>query len=370
MLRCGLLGETLGHSFSRELHAALGRYSYEYFEVAPAALGEFLTNGAFDALNVTIPDKQAVLPYLRAISPRARAAGAVNVILRRGGALYGDNTDFGGLEALLARLGTTLQGKRVLIAGSGGAASCARAVAEAHGAARAVCVSRSGKNRAPTYEAAYAQYSDTEVLINATPAGMAPDLDGCAVDLAHLPNLETVADMVYNPLRTKLVGEAQRRSLRAEGGLFMLTAQAVLAGELFSGAPFSAGTAEGLYRDVLRAKRSIVLIGMPGSGKSTLGAMLAQRLGREFVSTDALSEEAAGMPIKEIFSRFGEARFRETETAAIRGCAGRTGLVIATGGGAALYAQRRALYASAADRRVLVDGAPEETLKELMKVIE
>ncbi len=402
-MRCGLLGEKLGHSFSREIHEKLGRYEYELIEVAPEQLDAFLRARDFDGINVTIPYKQAVIPYLAGMSPRAAAIGAVNTIVNRDGALWGDNTDFGGLEALIRRMGADLRGKTVLIAGTGGTSRTARAVAEALGAARTVRMSRSGRDGALTYEAAYAAYGGAEFLIHTTPAGMYPDVDGCAVDLERLPHLEGVVDVVYNPLTTRLVREARARGIPAENGLYMLVAQAVLAAEDFTGEPFGGGVTERIYRELCFEKRSIVLTGMPGSGKSTLGAILAEKLGRTLYDTDAEIVRRAGTPITEIFQRHGEAYFRDLESAVIRDLSARGGAVIATGGGAvlrrenvdalkqngtvvfldrplqallptddrpladnaqklrALYETRYPVYTAAADVTVPVTGTPEET---------
>ena len=402
-MRCGLLGEKLGHSFSKEIHEKLGRYEYELIEVAPEKLDAFLRARDFDGINVTIPYKQAVIPFLAGMSPRAAAIGAVNTIVNRDGALWGDNTDFGGLEALIRRMGLDLRGKTVLIAGTGGTSRTAKAVAQALGAARTVRMSRSGRDGALTYDAAYAAYGNAEVLIHTTPAGMYPDLDGIAVDLSRLPRLEGVVDVVYNPLTTRLVREARTRGIPAENGLSMLIAQAVLAAEDFTGEAFGDGVTERIFRELCFEKRSIVLTGMPGSGKSTLGALLAETLGRTLHDTDAEIVRRAGMPITEIFARYGEAHFRDLESAVIRDLSAQGGAIIATGGGAvlrrenvdalkqngtlvfldrpleallptddrpladnvqklrALYEARYPVYTAAADVTVPVTGTPEET---------
>ena len=408
-MRCGLLGETLGHSFSKEIHEKLGRYSYELFEVAPDGLDAFLTARDFDGINVTIPYKQAVIPYLDELSERAAAIGAVNTIVNRGGRLWGDNTDFGGLEALIRRMGLDLRGKTVLIAGTGGTSRTARAVAEALGAAHILRLSRSGRDGALTYEAAYAAHGEAELLIHTTPAGMCPDVEGCAVDLGRMPRLEGVVDVVYNPLTTRLVREARARGIPAQNGLFMLAAQAVLAAEDFTGERFGGEVTEDVYRALCFEKRSIVLTGMPGSGKSTLGALLAARLGRTLYDTDAEIVKRAGMPIPEIFRTKGEPYFRALEREVIRELSRHGGAVIATGGGAvlrpenvdalkqngtlvfldrppetllptadrpladdtaklrALYAERYPIYTAAADVTVPVTGTPEETVKTILE---
>ncbi|MBE7007552.1 MAG: shikimate dehydrogenase [Ruminococcaceae bacterium] len=407
-MKCGLLGEKLGHSFSREIHEKLGRYSYELIEVAPDALDAFLTRREFDGLNVTIPYKQAVIPYLDEISGRAARIGAVNTIVNRDGKLYGDNTDFGGLTALIGRMGLTLAGKTVLICGTGGTSRTALAAAEALGAGRVVRLSRSGREGAATYEEARARFADADVLINTTPVGMYPNVNGTPVDPAWFPGLTGVVDVVYNPLTTRLVRLARARGVAAENGLYMLVAQAVLAAEAFTGERFGAETMERIYGELLFGKRSIVLTGMPGSGKSTLGRLLASRLGRTLTDTDERIVARAGMPISEIFQSRGEAYFRDLEAQAVADACQTPGAVIATGGGAVLraenvdamkqngvvvfldrplegllptddrpladdkeklrrlYAERLPVYRAAADVTVSVRGTPEETADDIL----
>ena len=411
-MRFGLLGETLGHSFSREIHEMLGRYAYELIEIPPDKLDAFMRARAFDGINVTIPYKQAVIPYLDRLSPRAEAIGAVNTVCRRDGKLYGDNTDFGGLSALITRMGLELRGKTVLIAGTGGTSRTAKAAAESLGAAQVLCMSRSGRGGALTYEAAYARYAGAEILINATPAGMYPDLEGCAVDLDRLPALQGVADVVYNPLTTRLVRTARKKGIRAENGLYMLVTQAVLSAEDFTGECLGREEIERIFRTLRFEKRSIVLTGMPGSGKSTLGALLSGRLGRPLLDTDGEIVRRAGMPAAEIFQSRGEAWFRDLETEVIRDACRRGGAILSTGGGAvlrqenvdamkqngtvvfldrpladlrptadrpladapeklrALYAARRPAYLAAADVILPVSGSPEQTANELLELLQ
>mgnify|MGYP002862024902 CR=1 FL=1 len=236
-MRCGLIGRTLGHSFSKQLHEGLGRYSYDLIEIPPEQLEATLRSGEYDGLNVTIPYKETVIPLLDELSPRARATGAVNTVVRRGDRLWGDNTDFGGLEALIRRMGLELQGRTVLIAGTGGTSKTAAAVAEALGAAEVLRLSRSSKPGVLTYEEAYEIRSHAQILINTTPVGMYPQVDASPVDLDRLPRLEGVVDVVYNPLSTRLVLEARKRGTPAENGLYMLVAQAMLAAGDFTGDP-------------------------------------------------------------------------------------------------------------------------------------
>ena len=410
-MRYGLLGEKLGHSFSKEIHEKLGRYGYELIEVAPERLDAFMRERAFDGLNVTIPYKQAVIPYLDSLSARARAIGAVNTIVNRGGRLYGDNTDFAGLEALIGHMGLDLRGRTVLICGTGGTSRTAAAVAEALQAGEIVRLSRTARDGALTYEEAYEKYAGAGILINTTPCGMFPDVGGIPVELDKFPKLRGVVDVIYNPLTTYLVREARAREIPAENGLYMLVAQAVRAAEVFLDEQFGVETVERVYREILFEKRNLVLTGMPGSGKSTIGKLLAARLGRELVDTDAEIVKRAGTPITEIFKTRGEAFFRDMESEVIRELSLTGGRIIATGGGAvlrsenvealkmngvvvfldrpveeliptddrplsddagkmrALYEARYPIYTKAADLALPVHGAPEDTVKELLEML-
>lgn len=332
----GLIGEHLGHSFSAEIHARLGEEPYELKELAPEEVGPFLKRGEFRAINVTIPYKQTVIPYLDGISETAREIGAVNTVVRRDGKLYGDNTDAAGLAMLLRRTGAEPAGRKVLILGTGGTSLTAKYVASSQGAREVIRVSRSGKEGAVTYEQAAAEHADAEILINTTPCGMYPRCGECPADLDLFPALKAVADAVYNPLRTNLVLEARRRGIPAEGGLFMLTAQAVRAAELFRDTEYPPETADRIFRQLMREKENMVLIGMPGSGKSTVSAALHARTGRPVVDTDALVEQKAGKPIPEIFREDGEKAFRDLESEVVAEVSARGGQVIATGGGAVL----------------------------------
>lgn len=330
----GLIGEHLPHSFSKEIHEKLADYTYELRELRTEELGAFLEKREFRGINVTIPYKQAVIPHLDEIDEKAKAIGAVNTIVNRGGKLYGYNTDYDGMAGLIRRLGIEVEGREVLIFGTGGTSKTAAAVARDMGAKSVTKVSRTASDGAISYEEAAAR--NARVVINTTPAGMFPNVDTQAMDLSVFPHLEGVVDAVYNPLRTKIVQSALSRGVKAGGGLYMLVGQAVSACEYFLGKKLAADTAEKVFREIARGKENVVLTGMPGSGKSTVGAILAASLGRTLVDTDAEIVRAAGMPITEIFASRGEAGFRDLESEVIAEVSKRTGIVIATGGGAIL----------------------------------
>ena len=333
----GLIGEKLPHSFSKEIHEKLAGYDYQLKELTPAQLPGFLQKREFKGINVTIPYKQAVIPYLDEIDEKAKAIGAVNTIVNRDGKLYGYNTDYDGMVALIRHAGLSLEGKTVLILGTGGTSKTAMAVAKDLGAASVQRVSRSGKDGAITYEEA--QRLPVQILINTTPSGMYPNPDGQPMDLSRFGWLEGVLDAVYNPLRTRLVLQARDNRAHAQSGLYMLVAQAAVACEHFLGKPLPAGTLDTVYRQIHGQKQNIVLTGMPGSGKSTVGRILAQEMGREFVDTDTEIIRLAKKPIVDIFAQRGENGFRELEGQVIQQLSQRTGLVIATGGGAILRAE-------------------------------
>ncbi|MBR5538041.1 MAG: AAA family ATPase [Clostridia bacterium] len=330
----GLIGEKLPHSFSKEIHEKLAGYDYRLQELTPARLPAFLEKRDFRGINVTIPYKQAVMPYLDEIDPKAAAIGAVNTIVNREGKLYGYNTDYDGMVALVRHAGLSLTGKTVLILGTGGTSKTAVAVAKDLGAADVRRVSRTAKEDAISYEEA--QRLPVQILINTTPSGMYPDPDGQPMDLSRFGWLEGVLDAVYNPLRTRLVLQARNNGARGQSGLYMLVAQAAAAAELFLGEKLPEGAMDRVYRQIHGEKQNIVLTGMPGSGKSTVARILAREMGREFVDMDTEIIRLAKLPISEIFARKGEAYFRDLEAQAVAEASRRTGVVIATGGGAIL----------------------------------
>jgi shikimate dehydrogenase len=335
-MKYGLIGEHLPHSFSKEIHAKIAPYEYELHEIAVEDLDDFMKKRDFNAINITIPYKQAVIPYLSYIDERAKKIGAVNTIVNREGKLYGYNTDFFGMQALIERAGITIKDKKVLILGTGGTSKTAKAVAEALLAKNIIVVGRKEKDDIVSYETAYAEHSDAEIIINTTPCGMYPNIDDSPVDLDCFPRLCGLVDAIYNPLRTVLVLEAQKRGIPAQGGLYMLVVQAVYAAELFTGKTIDDAVTEEVYMEILNSKRNIVLTGMSLAGKTTLGTLLSQKLDRRLEDTDDMIVNREQRPITDIFSSEGEPYFRDLETAMVRELAPQNGIIISTGGGAIL----------------------------------
>ena len=327
-MRCGLLGRSLSHSYSPQIHGMLGDYPYSLFEKEPEELSDFLKNGDWGGINVTVPYKKDVIPYLDELTPTAEKLGAVNTIVRRNGKLIGHNTDHFGFSAMVKASGLDVTGKKALVLGSGGASNTAVAVLEELGAEVTV-ISRSGSNHYGNLHL----HRDAALLVNTTPVGMFPCTGTAPVDLDLLPNLEGVLDVIYNPARTKLLMDAESRSLVTMNGLLMLVAQAKEAAEWFTGKRIDNAVIERIHGTLRRQMENIILIGMPGCGKSTVGSALAAQLDKTFADSDALIAELAGMPIPEIFAGFGEAVFRDYETQALERLGMQSGLVIATGGG-------------------------------------
>ena len=403
-MRAGLLGRKLGHSFSPRIHSFLGDYSYDLFEVEPEDLGSFMRSGRFDALNVTIPYKKDVIPYLSELSPAARAIGSVNTIVRRAdGSLFGDNTDAAGFTGMVRRLGVDPAGKKALILGSGGASLTAQYVLREMGASKIVVISRSGEDNYENLE----RHADASILVNATPVGMYPHNGISPVDLARLPALEAVLDMIYNPARTQLLLDAQARGIPCINGLFMLAEQARKASERFSGTSLDPALSEKIHAALRAETENIVLIGMPGCGKTTIGRTLSEKTGKPVLDADAVLTEKIGMPIPEYFAAHTEAEFRQEETEVLREICRMSGQIIATGGGCVtrsenrdllrqngrvfyiergldmlptdgrplsqrgklqdMYAVRHPLYLDFADVRIANSGAPEAAAEKIME---
>lgn len=405
-MQCGLLGRKLGHSYSPQIHSQLGSYDYQFFEKEPEELEDFLKNGDFTGLNVTIPYKKDVIPFLDELSPRAKALGAVNTIVRRNRKLIGHNTDYFGFETMLLSTGVSLQGKKALVCGSGGASSTATAVLKAHGA-NVVVLSRTGNDNYQNLN----RHSDAALIVNATPVGMYPNVEASPIeDLAAFPMLEGVLDLVYNPARTSILLKAEALGIPCVNGLRMLVAQAKESAEWFTGEPIDDSCIEMIYSRLRRQMENIILIGMPGCGKTTVGASLANILSRPLKDADAELEQAVGRKITEILPTDGEASFRSLESETLLDLGKQSGLVIATGGGCVtipnnyeklhrngtivwlkrdldllptdgrplsqtghlqeMYQKRAPLYARFADFSVENSGDPQETAEEIIQILE
>ena len=405
-MQCGLLGRKLGHSYSPQIHNLLGDYSYVLFEKEPEELENFLKTGDFSGLNVTIPYKKEVIPYLSELSPTAQKMGCVNTVLRRSdGTLYGHNTDYFGFTSLIRHAGLSVAGKKVLVLGSGGASNTAVAALKDLGASPVV-ISRSGENNYGNLHL----HRDAAAIVNATPVGMYPNTGVSPIDLALFPHLEGVLDVIYNPARTQLLLDAEKLGIPRENGLWMLVAQAKEAAEVFTGGKISDEVIEKIYRELSHQMKNIVLIGMPGCGKTTIGTLLAEKLGRTLADADEKIISLAGKSIPDIFAQDGEPTFRDWETKALAELGKQSGLVIATGGGCVtqkrnypllhqngylvwlerdcsvlptdgrplsqandlgkMYAVRKPLYEAFADIRVENAGTPEETAQQILDALE
>jgi len=326
----GLLGEKLGHSFSPMIHGYLGEYDYSLFEVSSGDLDSFMTEKRFDGINITIPYKQAVMPYCATISKEAQTIGSVNTIIKDdNGALHGHNTDCHGFGVMLEYGGIDPKGKKTLVLGDGGSAKAVRAALEELGAREIVTISRRGENHYGNIERHY----DADVIVNATPVGMYPDNSGSPLRLTGFTRLTGVADLIYNPTRTKFLLEAEGLGVPRVNGLAMLVAQAEKASRLFIDVSARPELVNKIHDEILKRTRNIALIGMPGCGKSTVGKCLAEKTGRPFIDIDGQIEAAAGKKIPQIFSEDGEETFRRLETRVLAEEAKKSGMVLATGGG-------------------------------------
>lgn len=405
-MQCGLLGEKLGHSYSPQIHAELADYEYRLYEKAPDEVEDFVRRGDWHGLNVTIPYKKTVIPFCDELSETAAAIGSVNTLKRRSdGTIFGDNTDAFGFETLLTQtIPDSITGQKALVLGTGGASVTVCAVLRRHGA-EVVTISRSGENNYENLD----RHADARLLVNTTPVGMYPKNGVSPVDLALFPKLACVLDVVYNPARTALLLQAEKLRIPHAGGLTMLVAQAKRSSEIFLGNTLPDGEIARITKKLASSMQNIILVGMPGCGKTTVGALLAERLHRPLLEADAELVKTAGMSIPAIFENESEPGFRRRETATLSELGKKSGAVISTGGGcvtrpenypllhqngtiiwlrrdldklaregrplslgadlAAMYAVREPLYARFADFTVDNTGTPEETVDAILEVL-
>ena len=332
-MKYGLIGEKLSHSFSKEIHESLADYTYEIRELNPDEVAPFLETREFEGINVTIPYKEKVIPHLDSISEAARLIGAVNTIKKVDGKLIGDNTDFYGMREMILGANIDVEDKKALILGTGGTSKTAKAVLADLGAREIITVSRKASDQTVSYDAAYELHRDAEIILNTTPVGMYPNTDDSPIDITAFPDLCGVIDAIYNPLRTRLILDAEAEGIPAVGGLMMLILQAAKAAEIFLGEEIDEEKVFDTVKNIFESKENLVLIGMPGSGKSTLGKILSEITGRQLVDTDEVITEMTGKHPSEIIKAEGEREFRRIETEAVKKVSKMSGIIIATGGG-------------------------------------
>ena len=371
-MRYAIVGAHLPHSHSPKIHKLLGNPDYTLCELKKDALVPFMRARDFDGVNVTIPYKQDVMPLCDFLDGEALRIGAVNTVANYKGSLFGFNTDFDGFLFLCRRAGISLDKKHVVVLGGGGTSKTARAAAAACGARKVTVVSRKGS---VNYENLQNMCADAEILINTTPVGMFPNLTACPLDLSKLPALTGVIDVIYNPLRTRLVLEAEKRGIPCAGGLAMLVAQAAYADGYFRGQKHSETEISAVLATMLQSLSNLVLIGMPGCGKSTVGKILAEKTGRPLYDLDLILEKRAGMPAGEVIRTRGEQYFRDLETEICLETAERGGCIIACGGGTVLRAENRdalrqngcIVYLRRALCNLATDGRPLSSSAEILK---
>ena len=329
----GLIGEKLGHSYAKEVHEALCDYDYRLWPLPTQQQAhEFMKKRNFKAINVTIPYKQLVIPYCALLEEKARKIGAVNTIVNRDGLLHGYNTDYDGFLYMAKRHGVDFKDKVVLVLGTGGTSHTVHAVAMDEGAKQVIFVSRNPKEGAITYEQAQA-HTEVQIIINTTPAGMYPNVGVCHIQPADFPKLEAVLDAVYNPFRTELIMRAEDAGVIATGGLEMLVAQALYAARHFIRENIPESHIAPICQQIYAMRANISLIGMPSSGKTTIGRYLAQALGRKFVDIDTEIEKAEGRSPADIIRQDGEEAFRDIEERITARFSKENGQVISCGGG-------------------------------------
>ena len=338
MARFGLLGERLTHSFSPFIHAELGDYEYRLYEKKPDELDSFFAGGDFGGINVTIPYKKDVIKYCRSLSKTAQIIGSVNTIIRQSdGTFYGDNTDFYGFAYLLKKAGVDFSCGKTLILGGGGSSLTVQAVLQDMNAREVVVISRGGTDN---YENIH-KHDNATGIINTTPVGMYPNNGASSIDLKMFKHCRAIVDLIYNPARTQLLLQAEELGIANRNGLSMLVAQAKKAAEYFTDTQIDDNKIEEIAAKIHNKTRNIVLIGMPGCGKTSIGKALSEKTGREFADSDDLIVQTSGKSIPDIFTQDGEDAFRKIETDVLKTLCKRSGLIIATGGGVVTRPENR-----------------------------
>ena len=332
-MRYGLIGEKLGHSFSKDIHERIADYTFDLIPLSKEEFKTFMEKKEFTALNVTIPYKKDVIPYLDEMDEHAKAIGAVNTIVNRDGKLKGYNTDFTGFLYMVKKHNVHMEGKKVLIIGNGGASAAIQAVVQHESAGSMVIVDVVPGNGAISYDEMFSSHLDAEIIINTSPIGMYPRIGNAPIDISMFHKCEAVLDVIYNPILTRLCFEAQEMDIKRVNGLEMLIAQAKQSVEFFLDKSIDNHIIDDIYQDMLRERCNIVLIGMPSAGKTTIGKMLENRMQKEFIDLDDIIIEKAGKSIPEIFEESGEAGFRAIETEAAIEVSKLNNKIIATGGG-------------------------------------
>lgn len=338
-MKYGLIGEHLGHSFSKQIQTRIAEienvkdYDYQLVELDKEEFKEFMEKKDFKGINVTIPYKKDVIPYLDEMDESAKAIGAVNTIINVDGKLKGYNTDFGGFLYMVKAHNVHMEGKKVLIIGNGGACAAVKAVCKHENAKDIVIVSRSANRGAISYNEMYTSHLDADIVVNTSPVGMFPNIVNAPIDVSWFHKLECVLDVVYNPILTRLCFEAQEADIKRVIGLEMLIAQAKYAFEIFENMSFDDSIIDEIKKEMLKDRCNIVLIGMPSAGKTTIGKILEEKLGKEFFDLDDMIIAKAGKSIPEIFQESGEAGFRAIETEVAIEASKMNNKIIATGGG-------------------------------------
>lgn len=332
-MKYGLIGEKLGHSFSKDIHERIADYTFDLIPLSKEEFKTFMEKKEFTALNVTIPYKKDVIPYLDEMDEHAKAIGAVNTIVNRDGKLKGYNTDFTGFLYMVKKHNVHMEGKKVLIIGNGGASAAIQAVVQHESAGSMVIVDVVPGNGAISYDEMFSSHLDAEIIINTSPIGMYPRIGNAPIDISMFHKCEAVLDVIYNPILTRLCFEAQEMDIKRVNGLEMLIAQAKQSVEFFLDKSIDNQIIDDIYQDMLRERCNIVLIGMPSAGKTTIGKMLENRMQKEFIDLDDIIIEKAGKSIPEIFEESGEAGFRAIETEAAIEVSKLNNKIIATGGG-------------------------------------